>query len=508
MKIADLYIRVSTDEQADKGYSQRSQDDVLRKYCEINNIKVRRSIFEDHSAKTFERPEWKKLLLDLKKHKGKTDLILFTKWDRFSRNASDAYYMISVLRKLGIEPIAIEQPLDTTVPENKMMLAVYLTAPEIENDRRALNTFYGIRQAKKEGRWMGIAPIGYKNKIQESGRKYIGLVEPEATLMKWAFEQIGGGFFSAEATLKTVREKGLICSKNNFLTAVRNPCYMGKIRLAKFKDEEARFVDGLHESLISESLFYKVQDALDGRKKQYGQPMYVPEMLPLRGFLQCPKCTRLLTGSASKGRNDYFYYYHCSSACGIRYRAGDVNDAFLTELKKFVPKPGIAELYTQVVLDGYQDASRFTVDARKKLITQITDQNTRLGKARELLLLNDIDPEDYKIIKKECEARITRLEAELNELATSVTPKIDLPSIVEKAVSNMINLDSIYLKADISKKREIIGSMFREKLCFDGTQHRTGRPNDAASLIYLINNKLIGKKNGAKSVFSDLPHEG
>jgi site-specific DNA recombinase len=103
MKIADLYIRVSTDEQADKGYSQRCQEDVLLKYCEINDIKVRKSVFEDHSAKTFERPEWKTLLIELKKYKGKTDLVLFTKWDRFSRNASDAYQMISTLKLKTIE---------------------------------------------------------------------------------------------------------------------------------------------------------------------------------------------------------------------------------------------------------------------------------------------------------------------------------------------------------------------------------------------------------------------
>jgi site-specific DNA recombinase len=36
MKTADLYERVSTDEQADKGYSQRSQEELLRKYCDIN----------------------------------------------------------------------------------------------------------------------------------------------------------------------------------------------------------------------------------------------------------------------------------------------------------------------------------------------------------------------------------------------------------------------------------------------------------------------------------------
>ena len=53
------------------------------------------------------------------------------------------------------------------------------------------------------------------------------------------------------------------------------------------------------------------------------------------------------------------------------------------------------------------------INNRKKLITQITDQNTRLSKARELLLLNDIEPEDYKVIKKECEAKIIRWEAEL-----------------------------------------------------------------------------------------------
>uniref|UniRef100_UPI0013DCF56F recombinase family protein n=1 Tax=Stenotrophomonas maltophilia TaxID=40324 RepID=UPI0013DCF56F len=50
---ADLYIRVSTDEQADKGYSQRDQEERLRKYCDNNQIKVRQVIFEDHSAKTF-----------------------------------------------------------------------------------------------------------------------------------------------------------------------------------------------------------------------------------------------------------------------------------------------------------------------------------------------------------------------------------------------------------------------------------------------------------------------
>jgi site-specific DNA recombinase len=184
MKVADLYIRVSTDEQADKGYSQRSQEELLRKYCDINNISVRKVMFEDHSAKTFVRPEWKAYLLELKKHKGKADLVLFLKWDRFSRNAGDAYQMINTLRKLGVEPQAIEQPLDLSIPENKMMLAFYLAAPEVENDRRALNVIHGMRRARKEGRYMGLAPIGYTNKTDEAGRKYIAINEPQAGILR------------------------------------------------------------------------------------------------------------------------------------------------------------------------------------------------------------------------------------------------------------------------------------------------------------------------------------
>ena len=76
MKTADLYIRVSTDEQAEKGYSQRSQEELLRRYCDINSLSIRKIIFEDHSAKTFNRPEWKNYLTELRRHKGQADLVL------------------------------------------------------------------------------------------------------------------------------------------------------------------------------------------------------------------------------------------------------------------------------------------------------------------------------------------------------------------------------------------------------------------------------------------------
>jgi len=340
MKVADLYIRVSTDEQAEKGYSQRNQEEVLRRYCEINSIMVRKVVLEDHSAKTFNRPAWVAFLKGLHRETGQTDLVLFTKWDRFSRNAADAYQMINILRKLGIEPQAIEQPLDLTIPENKMMLAFYLAAPEVENDRRALNVFQGMRRAKKEGRWMGGAPIGYINRVREDGRKYIAPKPPESKIMQWVFETIADGQLTTEQVLKLAREKGMKCSKNNFWVAIRNPVYCGKIFIEKFKDEDSRFVPGQHEPIITEALFFEAQDALDGKKKKQRTKLTVDDRIPLRGFLVCPRCGRLLTGSGSKGRKERYFYYHCSSACGIRYRADHTNQEFIREIKKYVPPSG------------------------------------------------------------------------------------------------------------------------------------------------------------------------
>lgn len=289
MRRAILYIRVSTDEQADKGYSQRNQEEALKRHCSLNFIDVEKVIFEDHSAKTFKRPQWRQMLLSLKKPKNRPDLILFTKWDRFSRNAADAYQMIRLLNEYDIEPQAIEQPLDLTIPENKMMLAFYLAAPEVENDRRALNVFHGMRRAKKEGRWMGTAPCGYLNKTSEDGRKYVCPLEPQAGLMKWAFTEIAEGRYNTEQIWKEAKRKGLNSSRNNFRSLLRNPIYCGKIIIPQYKNEPMYWAEGQHEAIITEALFHAAQEVLDNRKRKIvKRQISAPHQLVLRGFLICP----------------------------------------------------------------------------------------------------------------------------------------------------------------------------------------------------------------------------
>lgn len=502
MKTTDLYIRVSTEEQT-SGYSPRYQEEMLRRYCDLHSIHIRHVYFEDHSAKNFDRPEFKKLLINIRKQKGITDLVLFTKWDRFSRNAGDAYAMISTLNKLGVDPQAIEQPLDLSVPENKMMLAFYLAAPEVENHRRALNVSGGMRRAKKEGRYMGKAPFGYINKSQDRN-KWIEPHPTQAVEVVAIFETIALGKFSIESILKFTRSKGYKMSKNNFWNIIRNPVYAGKIVLPAFKNEEAQLVTAQHQPLISEHLFNQVQDVLNAKKKTQRTKKAVDDKFPLRGYVQCHADGKLLTASSSKGRKQYYHYYHCTSQCGTRFPATALHSAITQELARWVPHPAVKALYKIILDDVISQNDQHRKQELKNTQQQLKYHSDRLIKARELVLIAAIEPDDFKIIKRECEAATSQLEA---KLITLMEQEQHIGPLIEAGLSSLENIVEHYETKDSYIKRQIIDSIFPEKLVFDGVGFRTTKVNEAVQVIFNLGAAFSQIKMGQVESISDLSHE-
>gem|GEM_PF-3303632 len=82
--------------------------------------------------------------------------------------------------------------------------------------------------------------------------------------------------------------------------------------------------------------------------------------------------------------------------------------------------------------------------------------------------------------------------------------KITVNFCLDKGIDNLIKLDYIYENADIDKKREVISSMFPEKLHFQNDSLRTGRINEVVRYIYMINNDLDGNKKGQNGIDSIL----
>jgi len=139
-----------------------------------------------------------------------------------------------------------------------------------------------------------------------------------------------------------------------------------------------------------------------------------------------------------------------------------------------------------------------------QLKIQLEDANKRLSKARELLLCGNIEAEDYRTIKAECEEKINRLVV---KLTASVKDTTNIESLWDKAISNISNLNVLYEKGTVTQKRKIIGSMFPEKLTFDGFHYRTARVNEALTLMLLIGKQMRGNKKGTNPLNSDLSHQ-
>ena len=90
---AIIYCRVSSDEQAE-GTSLEFQERVLREYCARKGYEVIMCCHEDYSAKhhDYRRPEMNRIreFCFARENRGAVDIILFLRWDRFSRNTEFA----------------------------------------------------------------------------------------------------------------------------------------------------------------------------------------------------------------------------------------------------------------------------------------------------------------------------------------------------------------------------------------------------------------------------------
>lgn len=493
MKTADLYIRVSTDEQAEKGFSVKYQEDILRRHCLVNSIQVQNIYFEDFPARNFKRPTWSSLLMSYKTRKAnRPDYVLFTKWDRFSRNIAEAYLMIKKLRDINVIPQAIEQPLDISIPENKMILAIYLVTPEVENDIRSLNVKEKMQKARAMGRWMGSAPIGYRNTQSAAGEKYIAIQEPQATLIREAFEQVSMGLFSIREIHRMAIKKGLVCSLNNFCHILRNPVYCGKIIIDR-KQAILQTANGKHEKIISPLLFDKVQNVLKNKSRKITNTSkeIANEMLPFRGFLYCSRCFQRLTGSRSKGRTKWYFYYHCN--CGFRIRTNKVHDSFTSMIRSLKPGTDYSKLFQTILRKNYKDSSFLIMINQHHTIKKIEELEDQMITARSLLLSKDIDALEYHKLKNECQTKTEMLKRKIDNTSISLKLWEGRLDAMSEALSS---LDYIYENASIDQKRRLIALLFRNPMLWNENCFRN-LLQDSVKVIYdhLIKTPVAGENN-------------
>ncbi len=471
-----IYTRVSTDEQKEKGYSLQEQERRLRTHCETKGLTIVAHYQEDHPAGSFNRPEFNKLLSDLKEKRIKATQLICVKPDRFARNAEAAFNMTTLLSKLGIQVSFIENNYDRNDPNQLLMYAIVNTMPQVDNMIRADNTKRGMRQALREGRWVWKAPKGYMN---DRINKMV-VIGKDASFIRRAFEETARGLSSIDKIRKNLIDKGFKCSKQQFINLLKNPFYTGKIRVDAWKNEPEEIVKGIHEPIIDSELFEQVQNVLSGRCRKQAKKSKYNILFPLRGHLICNRCGNGLTASSSKGRTIKYDYYHCQNGCKERLSATSVNEGFVDYIEKMTISNNVKTLYNEIIKDVFREREGNKTDTLKKIDEQILLIKENLKKVDTKFINDEIDNVNYNRMTHDFKARVENLQ---EERATLNITETNLDRYFSFGLSMISNLDYYYKNAPIEVQHSITGSIFPEKLIFDGKNYRTARVNSLISLI-------------------------
>lgn len=160
---AGCYVRVSTSEQAEHGYSVGEQQDRLRKFCEAMNWPVA-DVYVDagFSGANTDRPALKKLISDVKA--GLIDRVVVYKLDRLSRSQKDALYLIEdVFLASGCDFVSVTENFDSSTPFGKAALGMIAVFAQLEREQIKERMSMGMIARAKEGKFHGSStvPIGY-----------------------------------------------------------------------------------------------------------------------------------------------------------------------------------------------------------------------------------------------------------------------------------------------------------------------------------------------------------
>lgn len=163
MKHTALYLRVSTEAQADEGYSLAAQSEKLEAYCRLKEIQhFRQYVDGGFSGSNLTRPAVTQLIESIRS--GEVERVVVYKLDRLSRSQKDTLYLIEdVFAPHGVDFVSINENIDTGTPYGRAMIGILSAFAQLERENIFLRTRMGMVERVRQGFWPGGGkiPFGY-----------------------------------------------------------------------------------------------------------------------------------------------------------------------------------------------------------------------------------------------------------------------------------------------------------------------------------------------------------
>ena len=482
MKKAAIYIRVSTQEQSEHGYSIGEQKERLTQYCKSMGW----SIFDYYidggfTGGNLDRPRIKDLKSDMKNSSGNNnfDVVVVWKLDRLSRSQYDILDLIErTFLPNNVDFVSMQEAFDTATPFGRAMIGILGVFAQLEREQIKERMTMGRKARAKQGKWHGGegAPVGYDYFEDGDGKLIIN--DYEAEQIRLVFEMAADNKSNSEI-LETLNKRGYKTKyggwndTSKIAKIISKNVYLGTIT---FDDV---VVPNSHPPLISQEVFDKANAVRNNRNEFYGENVFKRTTL-LSGLIWCAKCGARYGTSISKNKNKSGFvtsqirYHVCYSRgfpnskmakkCGCDnkiWRMDNLEKEVLSNLK--------ALKFDDAQLDSMTDNRQTTLPASVDLTgtnKRIAEIKAQMSKLMDLYT-NDKIPID--VLNDKIDA-LNEEKSKLNELVKSKTTSKPAP-LTKKEIKQYENIIAKLLEGwettEISIKRKILSTLIK-RIDIDG----------------------------------------
>lgn len=443
-----IYVRVSTTNQAEEGYSIDEQKDKLSSYCDIKDWNVYK-VYTDggFSGSNTDRPALESLIKDAKKRK--FDTVLVYKLDRLSRSQKDTLFLIEdVFIKNGIEFLSLQENFDTSTPFGKAMIGLLSVFAQLEREQIKERMQLGKLGRAKAGKSMMWAKTSYGYDYhKETGTMTINPVQSLA--IKFIFESYlsGRSITKLRDDLNEKYPKPIPWNYRAVRKILDNPVYCG------YNQFMGEIYKGNHEPIISKEDFDKTQEELKIRQRtalENLNPRPFQAKYMLSGIAQCGYCGAPLKIILGVKRKDgsRFKKYECHQRHPRKLRGVTTYNDNKKCDSGFYYKDEL-ETYVLQEVNKLQHDSEYleTIfsDNRKEPIDRESYQKQIRELSKKLSRLNDLYIDD-RITLEELQSKSAEF---INMRALLEKELEDDPALKQEETKNTIKRE--LSKGDISK---------------------------------------------------------
>jgi len=328
MKVG-IYGRVSTEEQAQEGFSIAAQKEKLTAYAHSQDWEIYEYyIDEGISAKNTDRPALQRLLQDVRNRR--LDVVLVYKLDRLTRSVLDLYQLLQEFDRYDVKFKSATEVYDTTTAIGRLFITLVAALAQWERENLAERVRFGqeqmVHEQKRPG---GRPPFGYD---LQQGTLVINPQEAPIVREIYAKYLDGAGL---EGIARDLNNRGITTkagnrwSKTTVQLLLQNPVYYGSLRWnyakggsKKNAPDEWVIIEDVHDPIIDKKTFEQAQTIGQNRKSRH--PRELASEFLFSGVLHCAACGSPMHGKTIRSRRKEELtvrrYYRCKEAAQHRCR--------------------------------------------------------------------------------------------------------------------------------------------------------------------------------------------